>query len=1203
MMIRNPGEGSFWRALGDAERRNLLAIGHVTAVPARGTLCHQGTPARDVLILVDGFAKEMMDAHDGTEAIIGLLGPGDLEGDQAIWGHPQRATLTALTELTVLRVDSRKLATMVAADPRITDALMRVTATRWTHAGRRHAVRAGTPSQRLAFHLQELAARFGQGGRHGIRVPMPFTHAELANWIGISRESLGRSFARWRGGLIDTSPARAILVLDAAGLREEAGPWGEEWSVPEAPPPGVAVRLAVRPPVTLVRSAARLPARPEYFTGRRAELTRLSLLQADRRRVIVVQGMAGVGKTALAVHWAHLVADSFPDGRIFVDLRGPGKAATPVEALGQILRGLGVPGDQVPTDENELVALYRSLMSGGRILLVLDNASGEYEQIRPLIPLETAGLVLVTTKQRLRGLDSREGDLTTFELGEMQPDEAVDLVAAVVGDGRVETERAAAEELARECAYLPLALRIAAAKLAGAREDSIAGTVRQLSGRDRLSAFALPDDPHGALRAAFEVSYTGLSPDLRAAFRRLGLTVGPDFAPPSVAALFGCDEEAALAALEELKRAFLVVEPVPGRYRLHDLLKDFSRDLGSLEDAESDRQNVQRRLLSHYLNQARAARDALGGQGRQEAIAWFEAERRCLVSAVRRSAGLGLHRTAYALADALYDFMEFRRYSEDNIAVHRLGLSSAQAASDWGAAAVMLHHLAVAHLELGRCVRAIGYGEDARRGYRALGDRSGEAAVLDALAAVYAMLGRQPVAIEHAEMALVIHRDLGEAGGEARALDILAQSHLRLGRYDEAFAYAMHALELRQVLGDRRGEAETLLNLARVHRHRGNFQRAMVFALEALEVRQQLEHRHGEADARSELARIHQQLGNAELARRDANLALAIYRSVGARDGEGETLVILARVRISEARYTEAVTHCADALRVLRAIQHRSAEAEAAALFGASYYWLGRYPEARENLRRSIEIRRQVGDLAGEAHDLDYLGKLERRLGRTSEAVLLGLEALALFQELGAREGEAGTLGSLARTYLRLGLGEEAEQAIETSLEIRRAIDDRLGLGTGLDTLALILRRTGRPDEAAEISREALKIMDEVGDLQGIATANVNLGDTCLLLDRLSDARRCAETALTIATDLGDRRNLSSANHTLGLVCQRQDRHDQAIAHFETEIELRAEMGDHRGQIHALEAVIDSRLLQGDRSRAEETRRRVAGIQRWLGHH
>jgi tetratricopeptide (TPR) repeat protein/CRP-like cAMP-binding protein len=1195
--IKNPGQGTFWRALGAPERGELFAIGRLATVPAKGALCHQGVPSPEVVVFVKGFGKESMDSQDGTEAIIELFGPGDLEGDFAIWGHPQRATVTALVESKILRIERRKFAALVAANPRVSDALMRTLATRWTYAGRRSAVHGGSPGQRVAFHLQELAVRFGYRAPHGIEIPMPFSQAELANWIGISRESLVRAYARWRGTVIDTSHPRGLVVLDPQALRREAQPWGEEWELPE-PAPTASARLAVRPPVTLGRAgeAAHLPRPGRHFTGRRRELANLSLLLADRPQVIVIQGMAGVGKTALATYWAWQLADSFPDGQLFVDLRGPRKPSTPVEALGQVLRGLGVPGDQLPGDEPELTALLQSLMADRRVLLVLDNASGEFEQIQPLIPTGNGGLVLVTTQQRLSG-----GNLPTLELGEMEPAEAVELVDSVLGDGRVASERMAAEDLARQCAYLPLALRIAAARLAGAQDERIADTVRELSGRDRLSAFALPDDTHSALRAAFEVSYSSLDEETRSAFRLIALTVGPDFDTAAVAALLGCAEPAALELLDRLKRAFLVVDSGESRHRQHDLLRRFAHELGLLEDAESERQSARRRLLSYYLKEARNSRHALTGPARQRAIAWFESERRCLIPAVRQCARMGLHRMAYGLAGTLYDFLEFRRYSEDNIAVHRFGLSSAQAVEDWAAAALMLHHLSVANLELGRCVRAIGYGEDARRGFRALADRSGEARVLDTLAAVYGALGRPLMAIEHAQEALNLHRELGEAEGEAKALDTLAQDYQRLGLYDEAYDYACRALEIRRFEGDRRGEAETLLNLARVHRQRGNFQQALMDAFEALEVRQELQHPHGEAEARTELAALHQQLGVHDLAKKDTELALRIYRSVGARHGEGEALVTLARIAISEYRHAEAFSHCAEALKVLRAIGHRNGEAAAIAEYGIAHFWLGRYPEARENLQRSLEIRRSVGDRHGEAHDLHYLARVARRLGRTREAFVHGLEALALWQELGAREGEAGTLDSLARTYLRLGLGEEAQIAAEQGLTIRREIDDAQGLGTGLDTLALILRRTGRPLEALTVSQEALTLLEEIGDRHGTGQALVNLAETHLALGQLPDARRCTDRALAIATDLNDRRNQAAALHTLALVRQRQRRHDKAVVHFEEEVEIRSEMGDLRGQILALTCLAESFDALGDVRAALDRRRRINGIQRWLG--
>lgn len=227
-MIRDPGEDTFWKELGAVERKRLFALGRRAVVPARGTLCHQGVPARDVLLILDGHAKERFDARDGTEAILELLGPGELEGDLSRWGRPQRASVVALTTVAVLRIDNRRFTEFAAGDPAVTAALMRSLGRRWERAGRRLALRGAAPGPRLAFHLLELAERTGRVGPRGVRVPMPLNQAELANWVGISRESLVRCFARWRGGIIDTSRPRSLLVLDLDGLREEAGPWAED---------------------------------------------------------------------------------------------------------------------------------------------------------------------------------------------------------------------------------------------------------------------------------------------------------------------------------------------------------------------------------------------------------------------------------------------------------------------------------------------------------------------------------------------------------------------------------------------------------------------------------------------------------------------------------------------------------------------------------------------------------------------------------------------------------------------------------------------------------------------------------------------------------------------------------------------------------------------------------------------------------------
>jgi CRP-like cAMP-binding protein/tetratricopeptide (TPR) repeat protein len=1254
------GAGTFWGTLDLSTRTALQEIGRISVIRPYGTLCLQGVLARDVMVLLDGYAKEFLDSADGDEAIIELLGPGDLDGELATWGHPQRATVMALGEVRLLRISGREFAGLVETDPRVSGALMAAMAARRTRAARRHAIRAAGRSQRLALHLLELAARFGRPAAGGVQIPVPLSQAEVANWVGVSRETLVRVFARWRTRGIIRRGTRPLTILDMDELRAEAAPWGQELEPPRAdgarpraeghgtaghrpavaaapatawPTSRQAARLAVRPSLAIGRDAgatgpSSLPPDNPYFTGREQDLARLNLLLADpgRPRVLVIQGTAGVGKTALAVRWARRVADRFPDGVAFLDLRGESSrtAVSPTEALRQALRGLGIPGDQVPAEEGELVALYRFLMTDRRVLLVLDNAA-DYEQIRPLLPGTDTCLIVVTTRTGPVGLPSGDG-VRDIRLEAMSPEDAVELVQTILGAGdqRIADEPQATIRLVRECGGLPLALGIVAARLAENRQKSIADTVHELAGQDRVSAVALPGDPRDALRTTFELAYQNLGTDLRWAFRRLGLALGPDVTAGSVGALLGRDAAAADASLILLRRAHLVGDAAPGRYRLHDQLREFAVARGLLEDTGGERHEAQRGLLSYYLNEAQAAGAALGrhrrtlhgadtagaaeadgsdigaAAERARSLAWFEAERHNLVAAVRQAARLGLHRTAWLLADALYDFLEFRRYSQDNIVVHNIGLEAARTAEDYAPAAVMLHNLAVAHLELGRCVQAIGYDEEARRGFRALGDQHGEAIALDNLADVYGVLGRYPAAIESATSSLAIYQRSGDRWGESEALDTLSQNYRWLGDYGRALDHARDALRIRRSIGDQRGEAETLLNLARVHWARGASHQAVPHALEALDIRQALGDRHGEAEAYSELARIHQRLGMREVAQRDAHHALKIYRAVGARRGEGEALVTLGWLMCDAARYTEAFTYCADALRLQRAIGHRSGEAEAMAQIGVVHWRRGRYHEAREQLQRSLEVRREIGDRRGEAYDLERLSRVMRRLNRDQEAFVLGLESYDLWQELDVRQGVASALGGLARTYLRLRLFDDAKVAAEQALDIRRGIDDRSGLAEGLDTFALVLRRMGRPTAALDIALEALRVLGGAGHRHTVGTALVNLANIHLDLGRLPEARETAERALALSADFGDYRNQAYSLHTLARACQRMDGHPRAIEHFTAEIEIRRETGDHSGQLTALRSLRESYEAVGHAEAADDCTTRIRAIEQWL---
>ncbi|WP_019633721.1 tetratricopeptide repeat protein [Actinomadura atramentaria] len=1219
--------GSFWDLLAPPARQALRAIGHRSAARPGAALLRRGETAGGVGVLFAAgprtagaiLAKEHLGSSEGRESVIELYGAGDVVGGLAPWGGPQRGTVTALDHLAVLRVDRRQFGRLLGADPHVAGALMRTLAEDRTLAGRRHALRAAEHPQRLACHLLELAERFGTGGPEEIRVPGRLSQADLADWAGLSRETLVRWFRRWRAAGVLAPRARPLTVLDLGALRAVAGPWADEpapapaASAPAAPPPP---GLADPEPVPLEPGGPRrrLPADKPSFTGRAVSLRKLDLLvdAPDAPRAVVLQGMAGVGKSTLAIHWAHRAAGRFPDGVIFANLRGTSPSPlTPAGAMGQVLRGLGVPGDRLPRTEADLAAQCRALLAGRRALLVLDDAAGA-DQVAPLLAAVDAGLVVVTARRRLPDLLAG-GAVRTLELREMGGDEAVALVAAVLGpgDARVRAEPRAALRLADECGRLPLALALVAARLADDPGASIAGTVRELAdtaGGDGTAVLRTGLDP------TFEVAYRGLRRDQRAAFRLLGLAPGPDVTATALAALTGGTVAAAEECLDGLRQTYLVQDAGPGRYGTHDLVRAFARERALAEDADSDRLAAQRRLLAALLAGARTAGAAFGRRrprvaggrrggpppDRAAALAWFEAERRTLVAAVEQAARLGLHRMCWSLADALFDFQEFRRYSEDNVAVHLAGLRAARAEEDWGAAAVMLHNLAVAHFELGRAVQAIGYAEDARRGFRSVPDAFGEAAALGALAEIHGALGRYPTAIEHARRALEIHRGLDDAAGAAAAHETLARAAVGLTEYARGERHARRALALRRELADRPGLASALLALAQIQRRRGDVREAVGYVLEVLALRQEEGDRHGTALALVELARMHAALGLRDLALRDARAALDLCRGLGARHGEARALATLGRLTCDAARFAEAFTHCGRALRLHRENGDRHGEAETLAQTGVVHWRLGRFHEAREQLERALEIRREIGDLHGEAHDLEQLSAVLRGLGRDREAFLLGLEALDLWHRLGARAGLAGTLGSLARTYLRFGLVEEAERAARQALRLRTAAGDRYGTGVSMDTFATVLRGAGRPVEALDAAREALRLLGEVGDRHGEAAALGHVALVHLDLGAADDALATGRRALALAADLGDARQQASARHVLGRACHRLGRYGDAADHLLAEIDLRRDLGDHRGQRTALLRLGEACAATGDRAGANDCARRVRAIDQWL---
>ncbi|MBC6456500.1 tetratricopeptide repeat protein [Actinomadura sp. HBU206391] len=846
-----------------------------------------------------------------------------------------------------------------------------------------------------------------------------------------------------------------------------------------------------------------LPLDIHGFSGRGETLAKLDRLVEENQRalsplIIAITGMPGIGKTALAVHWAHLMADHFPDGHIFIDLRGYSDrvALSPREALGQALRALNVPARRIPVDEDELASLYRSQLAKKRILILLDDAVGA-EQVHPLLPGSSSCVVVVTARDDLAGLVARD-HARTVPLDLLPAGEALELVRTVAGQERTDAEPEAATQLVRMCARLPLALSVAAANLATRPQQSVAEAVEVLSKGDRLSNLAVGRGLDKAVGAAFDLSYRGLEPELQSTFRLLGLVEGPSFTRQSTSALLAVTPEAAQRTLGRLEAANLVQAIASDRYQLHDLLREYARGRAEEEDDSLVRESALQRLATWYLTRAQQAgrfldryRRTIGHElaappvdvdptERARHLEWFTAEYRNLIEVVRQTSRLGWEQLTWELADAVYDFFELRRYSHENIAVHRLGLDAAERQNHLPSQFFMRHHLAVAYRELGQAREAFAEAERAHRLSRQIRDRYGEGVALDNIARIHLVLSEYRNALAVSGMALTIRREIGDRHGEATTLDTTARGHQGLSDYQRAFDRAAEALVIRRDIGDVRGEAETLYSIARIYNG----------------------------------------WGRASLALESADQALAIRREIGDRHGEGETL----------------------------------------AFMGYLHMWLGRHLQARNYVENALRLRQAIADRQGEGQVLVYLSTILRRLGDMDEAVRAGLEALDILQELGDRHGEAEALNSLSRSYRRKGAYERAHEDAQRSLEISRSIGDRFGEATALNALALIARSRHQVGAARKIAARSFRLRRQIGDRRGEANSLDLLCKVYQRIGLLPKAHRTGMLACSIGAEVEDGYGRMVTLRVLAEIAHAMGDHDQAVKHIRDAMDLEKEL-------------------------------------------
>jgi tetratricopeptide (TPR) repeat protein/DNA-binding XRE family transcriptional regulator len=783
--------------------------------------------------------------------------------------------------------------------------------------------RTQRPYRHSVLRVADALMLAGQARARLVRVAR--TGATGSAYPGRGANRGGASEGQASGG--GASEGRASEGQASGGGASEGGASGGGASGGEADGLGQARESGQRPgarPVPLV--PMQLPAMARHFAGRAEELQELDALlglragQADRAMVIAVTGTAGVGKTTLAVHWAHEAADRFPDGQLFVNLRGFDLSSTPAnpeEVIRGFLAGLQVPSAQVPSSPAAQAGLYRSLTAQRAMLVVLDNAR-DADQVRPLLPGGRSCLVVVTSRSELPGLAVAES-AHPISLDVLSPADARELLADRMGAERLASQPQAADELVRLCARLPLALAIAASRAAARPQLSLAMLADQIrDAQARLDSLGT-GDAATSLRAVFSWSYDLLRSPAARMFRLLGLHPGPDISVPAATSLAGLPMGDAAALLAELSGAHLIEERVPGRYAFHDLMRSYAAEQAMVADDAQRRQDAVERVLDHYLHTAHAAelllypaRDPITvlphrPSVRPEpltdhaaALAWFTAEHQTLLAACAHAASQGLDRHAWQLPWTMVHFLDMTGRWNELATIQQRGITAAQRLAD-------LEGQANAHCDLGRALVRLGRLDDADAQLRTAlslqeqaGCESARARLHLDLAQVAGRRGRHHEALAEDRLALDLYRAIGALPGQARALNNIGWTHAALDDFERAVKCCAEALELNRSLGHRLGEAANLDSLGYAYLGLGRYREAEVCCRSAEELFLALGDRYNRAVTLIHLGDAHRGNGHVADARAAWRQALAIMDDL--RHPEAATVRARLRELVSPGR-------------------------------------------------------------------------------------------------------------------------------------------------------------------------------------------------------------------------------------------------------------------------------------------------------------
>lgn len=802
-----------------------------------------------------------------------------------------------------------------------------------------------------------------------------------------------------------------------------------------------------------------LPSAPVEFTGRTKELAWLNeSVDAGANAMVIsaLSGTGGIGKTALALHWAHRVAADLPDGQLHVNLRGHALVPPmePAEALARFLRALGVPEKQIPIDADERAAAYRSLVAGRRMLVVLDDAASA-DQVRPLLPGTATCVVLITSRTDLRGLTALDG-AKRIVLNALGPDEARALLGRAVGEARTRAEPAAVSRLVQLCGRLPLALRIAAGQLERYPRSPIADYVAQLDDGDLLTRLSIPGDSRAAVRASFDLSYRKLTPESARLFRLLGLAPMPDLTSHAAAALSDIPLARATALLDQLSAVHLVESSAPDRFHLHDLLRLYATERAHQEDVALGCTAAIRRLHAFYLRTVDAAArliypdqsSLLDDAGpapapfaaKADALAWMDAERAGVVAVVRHAAERGELRTCWQLSHAAGAYFFVKMDLTDWWETIRVGLDAAERAGDVRGRIALLSSQALFSFTVADYDRALDCGEQALQLIGRSGGYPDEATIIRMRGMLCWLVGRLDDAVGHFDRAARHYQRDGNPVGEAHARIGLAAVSDDRGNWDDALDHAGAALELGTRADSPVSVGLALHSTAGFLGRVGRFSEAIDLLPEILAVYRAANAVYHEPSWYQISATIYRDLGDLARARADAEKAVQLARAIEEKRTEAHSLNVLGTIAALTGQAGDALELHETAQRLATRLQLRKAQIDA-------------------NIGRTAALP---------------------PLGRPQEALLAGDTALAIAREHGYVHCEGGALLAIAGVYLATGRPDLAADHAEQALTIHRRTGHRLGEARALRTLGQIAADRHEPT-ATQHRAAALQILDELG--------------------------------------------------------------------------------------------------------------------------